>query len=204
MRSVLVANPKGGCGKTTLATNLAGYLASARNVVCLWDLDRQHSALEWLRLRPEHLPPIIRLDERDSAPRKVEWLVLDSPAGLHGKRLSEMVRQSDKVLVPIQPSLFDISATRDFLAELAEEKAVRKHKTFIGIIGSRVDPRTRAATQLITYLREHDLPLVGLVRDTQLYANAAFMGMSIFDLPAHQSEREAQFWQPIVDWLRKD
>ena len=204
MRSILVANPKGGSGKTTLATNLAGYLASARQVVCLWDLDRQHSAMEWLRLRPEHLPPIIRLDERDAAPRKAEWLVLDSPAGLHGKRLSEMVRQAAKVLVPIQPSLFDIVATRDFLAELAEEKAIRKHKTFIGIIGSRVDPRTRAATQLIAYLREHDLPLVGWVRDTQLYANAAFMGMSIFDLPAHQSEREAAFWEPILDWLRKD
>jgi chromosome partitioning protein len=204
MRSVLVANPKGGSGKTTLSTNLAGYLASARQVVCLWDLDRQHSALEWLRLRPGHLPPILRLDERDSAPRKAEWLVLDSPAGLHGKRLGELVKQSDKVLVPVQPSVFDIAATRAFLHELAEEKAVRKQRTFVGVVGMRVDPRTRAATQLITYLREHGLPLVGWLHDTQLYANAAFMGLSIFDLPPSQSEREAGFWQPIVDWLREE
>jgi chromosome partitioning protein len=204
MRSVLVANPKGGSGKTTLATNLAGYLASAREVVCLWDLDRQHSALEWLKLRPGHLPAILRLDERDSAPRKAEWLVLDSPAGLHGKRLTEMVKQSEKVLVPIQPSVFDIAATRAFLNELAEEKAVRKQRTFVGVVGMRVDPRTRAATQLITYLREHGLPLVGWLHDTQLYANAAFIGLSIFDLPPSQSEREAGFWQPIVDWLRED
>jgi len=204
MRSVLVANPKGGSGKTTLATNLAGYLASAREVVCLWDLDRQHSALEWLRLRPGHLPPVLRLDERDSAPRKAEWLVLDSPAGLHGKRLTELVKQASKVLVPIQPSVFDIAATRAFIAELAEEKAVRKQRTFVGVIGMRVDPRTRAATQLITTLREQNMPLVGWLHDTQLYANAAFMGLSIFDLPPSQFEREAAFWQPIVDWVRED
>jgi chromosome partitioning protein len=114
------------------------------------------------------------------------------------------VKQASKVLVPIQPSVFDIAATRAFLAELAEEKAVRKQRTFVGVIGMRVDPRTRAATQLITTLREHHMPLVGWLHDTQLYANAAFMGMSIFDLPPSQFEREAQFWQPIVDWVREE
>ena len=130
--------------------------------------------------------------------------MLDSPAGLHGKRLGELVKQTSKILVPIQPSVFDITATRAFLDELAEEKAVRKQRTFVGVVGMRVDPRTRAATQLIGYLRDHDLPLFGWLRDTQLYANAAFMGHSIFDLPAWQSEREAAFWQPIVDWVRGD
>lgn len=203
MRAILVANPKGGSGKTTLATNLAGCLAQAGDMVCLWDLDRQHSALGWLKLRPEHVPQIVRLDERNGAPRKAQWLVLDSPAGLHGKRLGDLVKQANKVLVPIQPSIFDIAATRDFLDELAEEKAIRNQKTFVGVIGMRVDPRTRAATQLITFLREHDMPLVGWLRDTQLYANAAFGGLSIFDVPAWQSERETPFWQPIVDWVRE-
>jgi chromosome partitioning protein len=102
------------------------------------------------------------------------------------------------------PSVFDIAATRDFLAELAQEKAVRKQRTFVGVIGNRVDPRTRAATQLITYIREHDMPLIGWLRDTQLYANAAYMGMSIFDLPNWQSERETPFWKPIVDWVQEE
>ena len=133
--------------------------------MCLWDLDRQHSALEWLKLRPEHFPRIIRLDEHASAPRRADWLVLDSPARLHGKRLGELVKDANKVLVPIMPSVFDIAATRDFLAELAQEKVVRKHKTFVGVIGNRVDPRTRAATQLIAYVREHDMPLVGWLRE---------------------------------------
>jgi chromosome partitioning protein len=202
MRGILVANPKGGSGKTTLATNLAAALAHGGESVCLWDLDRQHSSLEWLKLRPTYLPRIARLDERETAPRKAEWLVLDSPAALHGKRLTDLVKEAHKVLVPIQPSLFDIAATRDFLQELKQEKAIRKHKTFVGIVGSRVDPRTRAATQLITYLREHDLPLVGWVRDTMLYVNAAFEGRSIFDLPAWQSEREVAMWQPILEWVK--
>jgi chromosome partitioning protein len=204
MRAILVANPKGGSGKTTLATNLAGSLANSGDAVCLWDLDRQHSSLEWLRLRPSYLPKIVRLDQREHMPKKAQWLVLDSPAGLHGKRLGEIVKEAHKVLVPIQPSLYDIAATRDFLAELREEKAIRKHKTFVGIIGSRVDPRTRAATQLITYLREHDMPLVGWVRDTTMYANAAFEGRSIFDLPPWQAEREQAMWQPILEWVRAD
>ncbi|HSD54012.1 MAG TPA: ParA family protein [Burkholderiales bacterium] len=204
MRAILVANPKGGSGKTTLATNLAGCLANSGDAVCLWDLDRQHSSLEWLRLRPSYLPRIVRLDQREHLPKKAQWLVLDSPAALHGKHLTEMVKEAQKVLVPIQPSLFDIAATRDFLAELKEEKAIRKQRTFVGIIGSRVDPRTRAATQLISYLREHDMPLVGWVRDTMMYANAAFEGRSIFDLPAWQAEREQAMWQPILEWVKKD
>lgn len=204
MRAILVANPKGGSGKTTLATNLAGCLAQSGDAVCLWDLDRQHSSLEWLKLRPSYLPKIVRLDQREHLPKKAQWLVLYSPAGLHGKRLTEMVKEAHKVLVPIQPSLFDIAATRDFLAELNEEKAVRKHKTFVGIIGSRVDPRTRAGTQLITYIREHDMPLVGWVRDTTMYANAAFEGRSIFDLPNWQAEREVAMWQPILEWVKED
>ena len=204
MRAILVANPKGGSGKTTLATNLAGGLAHAGETVCLWDLDRQHSALEWLKLRPSYLPRIVRLDERDTLPKRAGWLVLDSPAALHGKRLGELVKEAERVLVPIQPSLFDIAATRDFLAELRQEKAVRKQRTFVGIVGSRVDPRTRAGQQLITYIREHDLPLVGWVRDTTLYVNAAFEGRSIFDLPAWQAERETAMWQPILDWLKAE
>ncbi|MFO1362699.1 MAG: ParA family protein [Burkholderiales bacterium] len=204
MQAILIANPKGGSGKTTLATNLAGCLAHAGDAVCLWDLDRQHSSLEWLKLRPSHLPRIVRLDQREHLPKKAQWLVLDSPAALHGKRLTELVKEAHKVLVPIQPSLYDINATRDFLAELKEEKAVRKQKAFVGVVGSRVDPRTRAGAQLITYIREHDLPLVGWVRDTTLYVNAAFEGRSIFDLPAWQAEREQAMWRPILEWVQAE
>ncbi len=200
MRSILIVNPKGGAGKTTLAVNLAAGLAHAGEGVCLWDLDRQHSALEWLKRRREGLPTVTRLDERDKAPRKTTYLVLDTPAATHGKRLGELLKDANKVLVPIQPSLFDIAASSDFLKELAEEKKARR--VGVGVIGMRVDPRTRAATQLITFLRDHEMPLVGWLRDTQMYPNAAFNGESVFDLPPYLAERETQMWRPILDWVR--
>lgn len=204
MRAILVANPKGGCGKTTLAVNLAGMLARRGRRTLLWDLDRQRSSFEWLALRPPELPRIERLDAEhgeSALPRGDSWLVMDTPAGLHGKNLGHAIKPSHKVIVPIQPSLFDMAAAQDFLAVLAEEKAVRKHKTFIGIVAMRVDARTRAAFTLETFLRQFDLPVVTFLRDTVLYANAALSGKSIFDLPASQVERDMEQWQPLIDWI---
>lgn len=204
MRAVLVANPKGGCGKTTLATNLAAGLAHSNGRVVLWDLDRQKSSLEWLALRPSGLPEISSLERKndpDELPRKTDWLVIDSPAGLHGKNLALAIRPVRHVLVPIQPSLFDMAATRDFLTVLGEEKKAHKHKNFIGIVGMRVDPRTRAAATLQDFLGQFDLPVVAHIRDTQHYANAAFSGKSIFDLPPSLSERDTGEWGPLLEWL---
>ena len=204
MRAILVANPKGGCGKTTLAVNLAGSLARRGRPTFLWDLDRQRSAFEWLSLRPRDLPRVARLGEDDDdpkLPRGDSWLIMDSAAGLHGKNLAHAIKPSHKVLVPIQPSLFDMAAAQDFLTVLAEEKAVRKHRTFVGIVGMRVDERTRAAVTLEAFLRQFDLPVVTFLRDTVLYANAALSGKSIFDLPPSLIERDAEQWQPLLDWV---
>lgn len=208
MKVVLLANPKGGCGKTTVATNLAGALAARGERVYLWDLDRQKSALEWLSLRPATLPTIRRLDGRMSEddPGTVlpGWMVLDSPAGLHGKNLGHAIKAAHKVIVPIQPSLFDMAATRDFVRLLMEEKAVRRQRTFVAIVGVRVDPRTRAATTLKAFLAQYELPVLAFLRDTQLYPNAAFTGRSVFDLPSSLVQQEMEQWLRIVDWIVSD
>lgn len=206
MKSILIVNPKGGAGKTTLATNLAGGLASAGEPeVRLWDLDRQHSALEWLAIRPADRPTISPLvgQKRDqkSLPGGPGWLVLDAPAGIHGQMLQRALKIAHKVIVPIQPSMFDMAASDDFLRVLLEEKPVRKQKCRIGIVGMRVDPRTRAATTLGVYLQRYDLPILTWLRDTQVYANAAFNGLSIFDLPDSVSGRDTEQWRPILDWV---
>lgn len=205
MRSVLVVNPKGGSGKTTLATNLAGGLAGQGEEVYLWDLDRQQSSLTWLGMRPAHVPAVHRLDRRDSdalADRGKGWLVMDSPAGFHGKNLSHAIKVASRILVPIQPSVFDMAATSAFLQAIREEKAVRKSRTFIGIVGVRVDPRTRAAATLEAFLGQFELPILGYLRDSQIYPNAAFNGLSIFDLPHYLTERDLQQWAPVLEWVR--
>jgi chromosome partitioning protein len=205
MRAVLVANPKGGCGKSTLATNLAGMLAARGDRVFLWDLDRQKSSLEWLAIRPPELPRIERLDAKDDDKPKLpggkSWLILDTPAGLHGKNLAHAIKPAHRILVPVQPSLFDMAAMRDFLATLQAEKAIRKHKAFVGIVGMRVDARTRAAATLEAFLQQFDMPVVTHLRDTQLYANAAFNGKSIFDMAPSLAEREVEAWEPLARWL---
>lgn len=211
MRAILVANPKGGSGKTTLATNLAAALAAQNNNrVYLWDVDRQKSSLLWLSQRPPSLPRIARLDDpekgesdegaKDGA-KDGAWVIIDSPAGLHGKNLEHAIRLAEKILIPVAPSVFDMAATRDFLDSLLGEKVVRKHRTAVGIVGVRVDPRTRAAVTLEAFLRQYDLPILACLRDTITYANAAFTGHSVFDLPRYQGERDVEQWGPILDWV---
>jgi chromosome partitioning protein len=205
VRSVLVVNPKGGSGKTTVATNLAVGLASRNEQVYLWDLDRQQSSLTWLAMRPRHVALVNRLDRREEEGEpdlgKGRWLVIDSPAGLHGKGLSHALKIADKLLVPVQPSVFDMAATAAFLQALRDEKVVRKNKAFVGILGVRVDPRTRAAATLEAFLGQFGLPILTYLRDSQIYPNAAFNGLSIFDLPSYLSERDREQWLSVLKWV---
>ncbi|MEW5967137.1 MAG: ParA family protein [Pseudomonadota bacterium] len=199
MRAILVANPKGGSGKTTLSINLAGYLASMGERVAILDLDRQKSATQWLAMRDASLPEIALLHEGQKG--EADWLVIDSPAGLHGKNLERALKLAHKVAVPIAPSLFDIRATQDFLAALHAEKAVRKGHAFVGVVGMRVDPRTRAGVTLDQFMAQQDLPVLTYLRNTQHYVNAAFEGKSLFDLPPHIAERDVAQWQGLIAWL---
>jgi chromosome partitioning protein len=206
MRTILIVNPKGGSGKTTLATNLAGYLAKQNQRVVMWDLDQQKSSLNWLALRSPELPSISKLGLERKASKvdmeKNDWLVLDSPAGIQGKNLSHALKLAHKIIVPVQPSVFDMVATRDFINRLAEEKTIQRNKSFIGIVGMRVDPRTRAASTLEQFLMQYDLPIITYLRDTMVYVNAAFNGKSIFDLPFYQAEQELTQWQPLTKWVK--
>jgi len=205
MKAYLIANPKGGAGKSTLSTNLAGYLAQSGHEVMLGDLDRQQSAREWLALRPAFLPAIrsweLKHDEPARPPKGTTHAVLDSPAGFHGKALDRTLKQVTHVLVPVQPSLFDILATRHFLDELLAEKAVRKGELKVAVVGMRVDPRTRAAGELERFFASAGLPVLAFLRDTQLYVQAAAQGATLFDLSPSRVEKDREQWQGIIDWV---
>ena len=203
MKSFLIANPKGGSGKSTLATNLAGYFARAGQRVVIGDSDRQQSAHEWLAIRPRLLPPIGSWDPEaaERPPKETTRVVLDSAAGMHGKVLERLLRQATDVIVPVQPSLFDILATGRFLETLLAEKAVRKERIRVAVVGMRVDARTRAAGELERFLASFELPVLSYLRDTQLYVQLAANGMTVFDLSPARGEKDVEQWRPVIDWV---
>ena len=203
MPVIVVANPKGGVGKTTLSTNIAGYVASRGHKVMLGDVDRQQSARTWLALRPGNLALISPWEVSHDAvvrpPKGTTHVVLDTPAGLHGKRLDEVMRLADKVLVPLQPSIFDIHATHEFVRQLLAHK--RSERVQIAIVGMRTREGTIATDQLRGFLDGLKLPLLGFVRDTQNYVHLAAHGLTLWDVSSNRFERDIEQWQPLTKWL---
>lgn len=204
MKTFLVANPKGGSGKTTLATNLAGYFARNGKRVILSDMDRQASSLNWLERRSTSLPLIQGLNGRNANldSLKADVTVIDSPAGLRGDKLSDAVKAVDWVIVPMQSSIFDINATQDFLEILKAEKAVRKERTFVAMVGMRVAARTKAANNLERYLAESGFPVMGFLRNAQMYVHAAEAGASLFDMSPSKVKQDIAQWESLLEWIK--
>jgi chromosome partitioning protein len=206
MFTILVANPKGGAGKSTIATNLAAYLAGKRQRVVVKDMDRQRSAARWLARRPRGFPEV-RGALPDTDPKIIadyapQWLIIDAAAGTHDAALAELVKEADAVLVPVAASTFDFEATADFLNELAALKPVKDGKRAIAIVGSRVDSRTIAASDLDAFLEPLSLDVLTHIRDSQLYVHAARDGLSIFDQPRSRAEDAWADWPPVFEWLQ--
>ncbi|MGO4392079.1 ParA family protein [Variovorax sp. M-6] len=204
MPVVLVANPKGGVGKSTLATHIAGYFASRGHPVMLGDIDRQQSSRLWLGLRSPQAREIRSWEASEDGnvvrpPRGTTHAVIDTPAGLHGSRFKEALALADRVLVPLSPSIFDIYATRDFLDKLLANRHAAKAK--IALVGMRVDARTLAADRLREFVAGLDLPVLGELRDTQNYVQLAARGLTLFDLAPGRVQRDLEQWQPITRWL---
>lgn len=201
MRHVLVANAKGGSGKTTLATNLAGYFANAGQQVSLSDTDRQQSSAQWLMRRPASAPPIHILPNKSKPNTNTDWLITDSPAGLRDDKLQEAVKQADCIIVPIQPSAFDIGAAQDFLTVLQQEKAIRKHKTFVALVGSRVNSRTHAAVALADFMEQSGFPVLAYLRSAQTYVTAAEQGITLFDMRPSIVAQDLEQWAALLEWI---
>ena len=203
MPVIVVANPKGGVGKTTLSSNIAGYLASKGHAVMLGDADRQQSARTWLSLRPAGLPRIaaweVSHDDVVRPPKGTTHVVLDTPAGLHGKRFDEVMKVADKVIIPLQPSIFDIHATHEFVRQLLAHR--RSDKVSMAIVGMRTREGTISSEQLRGFLDSLKLPVLGFVRDTQNYVHLAAHGLTLWDVSSNRFERDLEQWQPITKWI---
>jgi len=203
MPVIVVANPKGGVGKTTLSTNLAGYLASRGKAVMLGDVDRQQSSRTWLRLRAAGLPRIsaweVTQGEVVRPPRGTTHVVLDTPAGLHGGRLDELMKLADKVLIPLQPSIFDIHATHEFIGQLLAHR--RSDKVSMAVVGMRTREGTISTDQLRSFLHGVHVPLLGFLRDTQNYVHLAAHGLTLWDVASSRFAGDRDQWAPIVTWV---
>ena len=207
MQTILVANPKGGSGKTTLATNIAGWLAGKRQRVGLQDADPQGSSTQWLARRPALFPTIAGFDA-DAGKKEIkelglDWLVLDSPAGTRGEALREVMRRADAMVVPVSPSTFDMAATADFLGAIGEYKSVREKGLPVALVAMRVDTRTRSSGELDEFLAAYAFPLVTHLRDTQVYVYCARDGLSVFDLPRSRGEQDWEQWKPLTRWIAR-
>lgn len=213
MQIIAVMNPKGGVGKSTVSTNLAGLLASQGHKVMLGDIDLQQTSKKWLASRPANLRAIHTWDvgSKDGVrsickpPAGTTHVVLDTPAGLFGERLNNVLNFADKVIVPLQPSIFDIEATHDFLEMLAskfnEPNSSSTKRLDVGIVGMRVNARTHSANSLRNYVFGLSLPVLGYLRDTQNYVHLAANGATLWDVAPSKVESDLEQWTGIINWL---
>ena len=208
MKVVVVANPKGGAGKSTLSTNIAGYFASQGHAVMLGDADTQQSSKFWLTQRPETLPPIATWEYQPDLvltakpPQGTTHVVIDTPGGIHGWRLQEVIERADKVLVPVMPSVFDMQATSQFLLQLV--KITEKLPTQVAVVGNRVDGRTISAANLRKFVDSMDVQVLTYLRDTQYYLHMAAHGLSLFDITPSKVQKDLEQWSSICHWLDQD
>jgi chromosome partitioning protein len=203
MSVIVVANPKGGVGKSTLATQIAGYLASIGKTVTLGDLDRQQSSRQWLDARPANLPRILPWEiSRDAIARPARGAnaaVIDTPAGLHGSRLDAALKVADLLVVPLQPSLFDMQATHAFVRELREHKRIGRVR--VGLVGMRIKEHTIAQERLQEFVATLGFPVITALRDTQNYVHLAAHGLTLFDVAPGKVERDLAQFAPLARWL---
>jgi chromosome partitioning protein len=165
-------------------------------------VDRQQSSRQWLAQRPAHLPAIQGWDVKEDGlvrpPKGTTHVVLDTPAGLQGPRLDEVMKIADRVIVPLQASLFDIQATHAFVAELLAHRHSARVK--VGVVGMRVRDHTLAVDQLRLYLDTLKVPVLGFLRDTQNYVQLAARGLTLWDVAPSRVERDLPQWQQILEW----
>jgi chromosome partitioning protein len=214
LRKIVVLNPKGGCGKSTLATNLAGYLASRSNGVALMDFDPQGSSIRWLKVRPKNSAPIhgiAAFDLHSSAtrswqlrvPTDIKYLVVDSPASVPPESLAELTSGAHAILIPVLPSDIDVHAASQLMKDLLLIAKVSRRMGRIGVIANRVRENTLAYRKLMRFLNSLSISVVGVLKDSQHYVHSAAQGLSIHEMQNSRVRVDAERWQPIFDWLEE-
>jgi chromosome partitioning protein len=212
VRTILVINSKGGCGKTTVTTNLASYYASTGLKVAVMDYDPQGSSLEWLKQRPDNLPKIHGANAVRQAgqplrslhmwvPDETDLLFLDAPGGINGILLQEIVAKTELVIVPVTPSPIDIHATAKFIKDLLIFGKVRARKVNVAVVANRVRSSMPTYEPFERFLASLGLPLLSRVQDSDTYLAAVEDGIGVFEMDSERSMPERQEFLPIIKWI---
>jgi chromosome partitioning protein len=206
MRTIMLMNSKGGCGKTTLATNIATWYADEGKKVALADFDPQGSSLDWLEARKsyEGIPEIeaINAIEGSVSPAQgTEYLIMDVPAAVHGREINNLLRRVQSLIIPVLPSPIDMRACSRFLEELLASGRVSKNETRIAIVANRVRENTIIYRQLEDYLGHLKIPFLTHLRESQNYIKAAEQGLGLFELAPSMVWYDLEQWDPIFEWL---
>jgi chromosome partitioning protein len=206
-------NTKGGCGKTTIATNLASYCASRGYATALFDYDKQASSSRWVKVRPSSRPPIhcvaafeppragITRTWQMKVPLDTRYIITDTPAGYAMVDIEDRVAETDVILIPVLPSSIDIHSTADFIRDLLLIGKARVHNTRLVIVTNRTRIRTRAVEKLERFLNKLDIPVIARIRDTQHYVSAAEQGLGVHELNERDAQKDCETWAELLDWL---
>lgn len=205
MVTVLVLNNKGGCGKTTIATNLASCFASKGRQTVLFDLDRQRSSVHWLGQRAEWRNKITAESawSQRRFPPGTEWVIMDAPAQIQDIELQGLLNRIDIMLIPVLPSPIDIRAAADFIGQLILDGKIQHRDSRMGIIANRLRERTHVSQKLLKFLNSLSIPVVAQLRDTQNYLHAAERGIGIFEMEPALVRQDLAQWQGLVRWLER-
>lgn len=208
MLKILVASSKGGCGKSTLATNLAAHFAQSGKNTAIVELDRQGSSLRWAQRRPDTVPGVLGIEGlkkrwATQLPPDTERVIVDSPAGAHRAELEPLLEEVDAMIVPVLPSTIDLDATQAYLKELAAIPRIKRGKVPVALVANRLKPWTNASQEAVVAMKEFPFPVVAQLRDSQGYVVLTGLGKSIFDYHSQNVGEHQHDWAPLLRWLKK-
>jgi len=206
MRTILVLNAKGGCGKSTISTNLASYFAfEMGKKVVLADFDPQESSMAWLEARDEkwpHIEGIAAYKDPLRVPKDTDYVIMDAPARVHGKELTQLMRKVETVLFPVLPSPIDMRAATKYMQEVMKNGRVVRKEVKIGVVANRVRESTIIFSELYDFIKAMKLPYVATLRDTQNYIRAEERGVGVFEMAPSQVYQDLEDWESLTKWLR--
>ena len=214
MKRIVVLNPKGGSGKTTLAINLASYYASCQQKPVLMDFDPQGSSVRWVKKRQQAQAPIhvIAAFENDArttrafqmrVPPGTTHVIVDTPAALDSPRMPEITRDAHKIIVPVLPSDIDIHACSRCIRDLLLVAKIRREDDRLGVVANRIRRNTLTYQSLIRFLQTLGIPIITTIRDSQNYVRAAELGIGVHEMKSYIAREDVEQWAPLIEWLSK-